>query len=55
MELGLILWIFKSPGFNLQDYRGLRAKTRDGGLILNKPRVSLIKLPREGVSGDSNR
>jgi hypothetical protein len=36
-------------------YRGLRAKTRDDGLILNKPRVSLIKLSREGVSGDSNR
>jgi hypothetical protein len=30
-------------------------KTRDGGLILNKPRVSLIKLQREGVSGESNR
>jgi hypothetical protein len=39
----------------MQEYRGLRAKTRDGGLILNKPRVSLIKLPRKGVSGDSNR
>jgi hypothetical protein len=38
----------------MQEYRGLRAKTRDGGLILNKPRVSLIKLPHEGVSGDSN-
>jgi hypothetical protein len=30
-------------------------KTRDGGLISNKPRVSLRKLPREGVSGESNR
>jgi hypothetical protein len=29
-------------------------KTRDGGLILNKPRVSLIKLPCEGVSSDLN-
>jgi hypothetical protein len=47
--------MFKSPGFNLQNYRGLRAKTRDDGWILNKPRVSLIKLPREGVPGDSNR
>jgi hypothetical protein len=28
-------------------------KTRDGGLILNKLRVSLIKLPRKGVSGES--
>jgi hypothetical protein len=54
MKLGLILWIFKSPGFNMQEYRGLRTKSRDGGLILNKPRVSLIKLPREGVPGDSN-
>jgi hypothetical protein len=48
MKIGLILLIFKSPGFNLQGYRGLRAKTRDDGLILNKSRVSLI--PREGVS-----
>jgi hypothetical protein len=55
MKLGLILRIFKSPRFNLQEYTGLRAKTRDGGLILNKLRVSLIKLPREGVSGESNR
>jgi hypothetical protein len=47
--------MFKSPGFNLQEYRGLRTKTRDGGLISNKPRVSLIKLPREGVSSESNR
>jgi hypothetical protein len=55
MKLGLILRIFKSPGFNLQEYRGLRAKTRDDELIPNNPRVSLIKLPREGVSGKSNR
>jgi hypothetical protein len=54
MELGLILGIFESPGLNLQDYRGLRAKTRDGGLISSKPRVSLRKLPCEGVSGESN-
>jgi hypothetical protein len=54
MKLGLILWIFKSPGLNLQDYNGLRAKTRNGGLISNKPRVSLRKLPHEGVSGESN-
>jgi hypothetical protein len=39
----------------MQDYRGLRTKTRDGGLFSNKPRVSLRKLPREGVSGESNR
>jgi hypothetical protein len=35
--------------------QGLRAKTRDGGLISIKPRVSLIKLPRERVSGYYNR
>jgi hypothetical protein len=45
------MWLFKSLGFNLQDFRGLRAKTRDSELIPNKPRVSLTKLPREGVSG----
>jgi hypothetical protein len=55
MKLGPILWIFKSQGLNLQDYRGLRVKTRDGGFISNKPRVSLRKLPLEGVSGESNR
>jgi hypothetical protein len=55
MKLGLILGIFKSLGLNLQDYMGLCTKTRDGGLISNKPRVSLRKLPREGVSGESNR
>jgi hypothetical protein len=44
MKLGLI-----------QDYRGLHAKTRDDGLISNIPRVSLRKLPREGVSSESNR
>jgi hypothetical protein len=49
MKIGLILELFKSLGFNLQDYRGLRAKTMDGGLIPNKPRVSLTKLPREGL------
>jgi hypothetical protein len=51
MKLSLIMWLFKSLGFNLQDLRGLRAKTRDGGLIPNKPRVSLTKLPHKGVSG----
>jgi hypothetical protein len=30
-------------------------KTRDGGLIPNKPRVCLTKLPREGVSGTLDR
>jgi hypothetical protein len=30
-------------------------KTRDVGLISSKPRVSLRKLTREGVSGESNR
>jgi hypothetical protein len=35
----------------MQEYRGLRAKTRDNGLILTKPRVSLANLPREGVQG----
>jgi hypothetical protein len=33
MKIGLILYIFKSLGFNLQDHRGMRAKTRDVGLI----------------------
>jgi hypothetical protein len=55
MKLGLILQIFKSPGFNLQEHRGLHMKTRDDGLILNKQRVSLIKLAHEGVSSDSKR
>jgi hypothetical protein len=39
----------------MQEYRGLRVKTRDGRLISSKPRVSLIKLPCEGVSSESNR
>jgi hypothetical protein len=43
MKLGLILGIFESPGLNLQDYRGLRAKTRDDRFISNKPRVSYAK------------
>jgi hypothetical protein len=30
-------------------------KTRDGGLIPNKPRVSYAKLPHEGVSGNLDR
>ena len=54
MKIGLILQLFKSLGFNLQDYRGLRTKTKDDRLISNKPRVSLTKLPCEGVSGESN-
>jgi hypothetical protein len=54
MKIGLILKLFKILGFNLQDYRGLRARTRDGGLIPNKLRVSLTKLPREGLSGPLN-
>jgi hypothetical protein len=53
MKLRLVLLIFKCRGLNLQDYRGLLAKTRDGGLISNKPRVSLRKLLCEGVSGES--
>jgi hypothetical protein len=43
--------IKKSPRFNLQDYRGLCAKTRDGGFISKKSRVSLTILPRQRVSG----
>ena len=30
-------------------------KTRDNRLIANKPRVSLTKLPREGLSGTLDR
>jgi hypothetical protein len=37
-------------GVCLQDYRGLRAKTRDDGLFSKKPRVSLAKRLCEGVS-----
>jgi hypothetical protein len=33
----------------------MRTKTRDDGLIPNKPRVSYAKLPHEGVSGNLNR
>jgi hypothetical protein len=33
MKIGIILYIFKSLGFNMQDHRGLRTKTRDNGLI----------------------
>jgi hypothetical protein len=50
MKIGLILWLFKSLGFNLQDFRGMHAKTRDDGLIPNKLRVSLTKLSGERVS-----
>jgi hypothetical protein len=42
-------------GFNLQEYRGLCTKTRDGGLIPNKSRVSYAKQPREGVQDLLNR
>jgi hypothetical protein len=35
----------------LQEYRGMRAKLRDDGLVFGKPRVSLAKRSREGVSG----
>jgi hypothetical protein len=35
----------------MQEYRGMRPKTRDDGLFSGKPRVSFAKLPREGVSG----
>jgi hypothetical protein len=39
----------------MKEYRGLRAKTRDGGLIPNKPRVSYAKQPHEGVRDLLNR
>jgi hypothetical protein len=42
----------KMLGVFLQEYRGMRAKTRDCGLNLIKPRGYLTKLPREGVSTD---
>jgi hypothetical protein len=35
----------------MKETRGLSAKTRDGGLIFKKPRVSLTKRPCEGVRG----
>jgi hypothetical protein len=35
----------------LQEYRGLRAKTRDGWLVSKKSGVSLTILPHGGVSG----
>jgi hypothetical protein len=41
----------RSLGFDLQDYRGLHAKTRASGLISKKSGVSLKILSREGVSG----
>jgi hypothetical protein len=46
-EIRSIMGIFECPGLNLQDYRGLRAKTRDGGFISNKARVSYAKQPSE--------
>jgi hypothetical protein len=36
----------------LQEYRDLGMKTKDGRLILRKPRVFLANLPCEGVSAD---
>jgi hypothetical protein len=39
----------------MQNYRGVRVKLREGGLILTKPRVSLLNIPREGVSADLDR
>jgi hypothetical protein len=39
----------------MQDLRGLRAKTRDDGLILGNSRVSYTKPPCEGVSGTLDR
>jgi hypothetical protein len=45
----------KRLGVSVQDYRGLRAKQRDGGMILGNPRSSLANLPREGVSVDLDR
>jgi hypothetical protein len=50
-RLGLILRLSKRLGVFLQEYRGMHAKPRDGGLNLRKLRVSLTKRPREGVSG----
>jgi hypothetical protein len=41
--------INKSSGVCLQVYRGLRAKLKDGGLILGKSRVSLTKLHARGI------
>jgi hypothetical protein len=55
MKIGLILRLFKSLGFNLQVFRGLRVKTRDDGLIPNKLRVSYAKPPHKGVLGNLNR
>jgi hypothetical protein len=42
-------------GFFLLNYRGLHAKSRDGGLIFGKPRFALAKLPHEGVRGSIRR
>jgi hypothetical protein len=39
----------------LQEYRGLRAKLKDGELNLRNPRGYLTKLPREGVLPDLDR
>jgi hypothetical protein len=45
----------KRLGVLLQKYRGLRAKPRDGVLILRKLTVFLTKLPHKGVSADLDR
>jgi hypothetical protein len=39
----------------MQEYKGLRVKTRDDEFISHKPRVSYAKQPREGVLGFLNR
>jgi hypothetical protein len=40
--------ITKRSGAFLQKYRGLRVKTRDGRLIVRKPRVFLTKYHTKG-------
>ena len=55
MKLSPILWLFKRSGVYLKEARGLRAKTQDDGLIIENPRVSYAKPPREGVSGNLDR
>jgi hypothetical protein len=43
MKIGLILQLFKSLGFNLQDYRGLHIKYRDDGFYSGKTEGVLSK------------
>jgi hypothetical protein len=45
----------KRLGFFLQNYKGLRAKTRDCGLILENSRGCLANLPCKGVSANLDR